>query len=66
MPAHLVRSAIADGRLKELRLAESNAFRFLAHVVHVRGHEVGRAGRWLIEDLRARMTECESDSEPNA
>ncbi len=66
MPAHLVRSAIADGRLKELRLAESNAFRFLAHVVHVRGHEVGRAGRWLIEDLRARMRECERDSEPNA
>ena len=68
MPAHLVRAAIADGRLKELELAESSAFQFLAHVVHVRGHEIGRAGRWLIEDLRARMPECGSrlSAEPSA
>ena len=58
MPAHLVRGPIAEGRLKALTLAESSAFQFLAHVVHVRGREIGRAGRWLIEDLRARMAEC--------
>src|SRR5208337_2455477 len=57
MPAHLVRGPIAEGRLKELELAEFSSFQFLAHVVHVRGHEIGRAGRWLIEDLRARMGE---------
>jgi DNA-binding transcriptional LysR family regulator len=57
MPAHLVRGPIADGRLKALKLAESSSFQFLAHVVHVRGREIGRAGRWLIEDLRARMKE---------
>jgi len=55
MPLHLVRRPIAEGRLKTLELAESNAFQFLAHVVHVRGREIGRAGRWLIEDLRARL-----------
>ncbi|HZZ61664.1 MAG TPA: LysR family transcriptional regulator [Roseiarcus sp.] len=57
MPAHLVVGPIAGGRLKALKLAESSAFQFLAHVVHVRGQEIGRAGRWLIEDLRARMAE---------
>ncbi len=57
MPAHLVLGPIAEGRLKALKLAESSAFQFLAHVVHVRGHEIGRAGKWLIEDLRARMGE---------
>jgi DNA-binding transcriptional LysR family regulator len=57
MPAHLVLRPIAEGRLKALKLAESSAFQFLAHVVHVRGQEIGRAGRWLIEDLRARMAE---------
>ena len=58
MPVHLVRGAIADGRLKVLDLAESSAFQFLAHVVHVRGAELGKAGRWLINDLRGRMPEC--------
>jgi DNA-binding transcriptional LysR family regulator len=57
MPAHLVLGPIAEGRLKALKLAESSSFQFLAHVVHVRGHEIGRAGRWLIEDLRGRMSE---------
>jgi len=57
MPAHLVQGPVAEGRLKELKLAEFSSFQFLAHVVHVRGHEIGRAGRWLIEDLRARMGE---------
>ncbi len=53
MPAHLVLGPIAEGRLKALKLAEFSSFQFLAHVVHVRGHEIGRAGRWLIEDLRS-------------
>ena len=57
MPAHLVRGPIAEGRLKALKLAEQDPFQFLLHVVRVRGREIGRAGRWLIEDLRARMSE---------
>jgi hypothetical protein len=24
----------------------------------MRGREIGRAGRWLIEDLRVRLTAC--------
>jgi DNA-binding transcriptional LysR family regulator len=60
MPAHLVLGPIADGRLKELKLAEFSGFQFLAHVVQVRGHEIGRAGRWLIENLRRRMGDIQS------
>jgi DNA-binding transcriptional LysR family regulator len=55
MPLHLVRGPIEDGRLKALVIAERDPFQFRVHVVRVRGREIGRAGRWLIEDLRARM-----------
>ena len=58
MPLHLVRGAIEDGRLKALVIAERDPFQFRLHVVRVRGREIGRAGRWLIEDLRARMGEA--------
>ena len=55
MPAHMVIDHIEAGRLKRLALAEKNAFVFRIHVVHERGREIGRAGRWLIEDLRRRL-----------
>jgi DNA-binding transcriptional LysR family regulator len=55
MPLHMVRGPIEQGRLKALKLAERDPFQFRVHIVHVRGREIGRAGRWLIEDLRARM-----------
>ena len=55
MPAHLVEEHIAAGRLKRLEIAERDAFEFRLHVVHERGREIGRAGRWLIADLRERL-----------
>ena len=58
MPLHLVRAPIAEGRLKALVIAARDPFQFRLHVVRVRGREIGRAGRWLIEDLRARMVDC--------
>jgi DNA-binding transcriptional LysR family regulator len=58
MPLHLVRRPIAEGRLKALELAEMDPFQFRVHVMNVRGREIGRAGRWLIEDLRGRLKDC--------
>jgi DNA-binding transcriptional LysR family regulator len=58
MPLHLVREPIAEGRLKSLILAEREPFQFRIHVVRVRGREIGRAGRWLIEDLRRLIAAC--------
>jgi DNA-binding transcriptional LysR family regulator len=55
MPAHMVIHHIESGRLKRLALAEKDAFEFRIHVVHERGREIGRAGRWLIADLRQRI-----------
>ncbi len=46
---------IEAGRLKRLALAEKDAFEFRIHVVHERGREIGRAGRWLIADLREKL-----------
>jgi DNA-binding transcriptional LysR family regulator len=59
MPLHLVESHIAAGRLKQLDLkAMGGTVRsFPQHVVHEPGRRPGRAGRWLIEDLRRRLTE---------
>jgi DNA-binding transcriptional LysR family regulator len=63
MPAHLVADHIAAGRLKRLETAERDPRTFHIHVVHERGREIGRAGRWLIADLRVRMNgpACESE-----
>src|SRR6202034_279267 len=55
MPAHLVANHIAAGRLKRLETGERDSYVFNLHVVRERGHEIGRAGRWLIADMRVRM-----------
>ena len=57
MPAHLVEEHIAAGRLKRLDLKE-NSGRLVSipiHIVHERGRPPGRAGRWLLDDLRQRL-----------
>jgi DNA-binding transcriptional LysR family regulator len=57
MPLHLVAEPIAAGRLKRLDLKENNG-RLVSlpiHVVHERGRPPGRAGRWLLDDLRRRL-----------
>jgi len=57
MPEHMVAEHIAAGRLKRLDLKENNGrpVSLPIHVVHERGRPPGRAGRWLLEDLRRRL-----------
>jgi DNA-binding transcriptional LysR family regulator len=58
MPLHMVEGHIAAGRLKRLILAGRPEVELPLYVVHERGRRLGRAGRWLIDDLRARLTNC--------
>ena len=58
MPVHMVRDDLAAGRLKALDIGEAPRRSFPLHVVHERGRKPGRAGRWLIDDVRKRMTQC--------
>lgn len=57
MPVHLVEDHIVAGRLTRLDIKEHSGrvFNFPVHVVHERGRPPGRAGRWLIDDLRKRL-----------
>ena len=61
MPVHMVEDHVAAGRLKKLDVADRDEFSVPIYVVHERGRELGRAGRWLIADLRERAKTC-----PNA
>jgi DNA-binding transcriptional LysR family regulator len=58
MPTHMVSDHIADGRLKVLDLAEKTNPMFRVHVVHERGRPPGRAGRWLVEEVRRLLPRC--------
>jgi DNA-binding transcriptional LysR family regulator len=58
MPIHMVHDDIESGRLKRLDLAEPSITGLDIHVVHERGRATGKASRWLIEDLRKRVTRC--------
>ena len=58
MPLHMVEPHIRSGRLKRLQLAGAPTVDFQVFVVSERGRQLGRAGRWLVEDLRARLTRC--------
>jgi DNA-binding transcriptional LysR family regulator len=66
MPAHLVEEHIATGRLKRLELKENNGrlVNIPIHVVHERGRPPGRAGRWLVDDLRQRLPRGDGDAIP--
>jgi DNA-binding transcriptional LysR family regulator len=57
MPAHLVQAYISAGRLKRLDIAEHRGreFSFPLHVMHERSRPPGRAGRWLIAELRRQL-----------
>ena len=57
MPQHMVAEHIAAGRLKRLDIKENNGrlVTIPLHVVHERGRPPGRAGRWLVDDLRRRL-----------
>jgi DNA-binding transcriptional LysR family regulator len=59
MPTHIVRGHILAGRLKVLDLEGIKGPLLSVHIVHKRGRRPGKAGRWLIEDLRRRLPQCD-------
>ena len=59
MPTHLVSGPIAQGRLKRLEIAGETPPVFRLYVGCQRGREFGKAGRWLIADLRRRIAQSE-------
>jgi DNA-binding transcriptional LysR family regulator len=58
MPEHMVEEHIAAGRLQRLVLAEEEPVEFRIYVARERGRELGRAGKWLVADLRERLKVC--------
>ena len=58
MPSHMVAEHIAAGRLKKLEIANREDVALPIYIVHERGRAPGRAGRWLIADLRERLKTC--------
>jgi DNA-binding transcriptional LysR family regulator len=58
MPSHMVAEPVAAGRLKRLKVANQEEVALPLSVVHERGRSPGRAGRWLIADLRERLKTC--------
>jgi DNA-binding transcriptional LysR family regulator len=65
MPLHLVQDHIAAGRLKRLELVHAEPPpEFPIFVVSPRDRPLGRAGRWLVADLRERLKGCPSAFRP--
>jgi len=58
MPIHLVAEHVEAGRLKLLEIAHRGDVSMPVHVVHKRGRAPGRAGRWLIANLRELLKGC--------
>lgn len=57
MPLHLVETHLDSGRLVRLRLMEDTSFLAPLYIVHDRTRPPGRAGKWLIDDLRKRLAQ---------
>jgi DNA-binding transcriptional LysR family regulator len=64
MPSHMVSGHVEAGRLKRLRIVHQEEIALPLYVVHERGRSPGRAGRWLIADLRERMKTCPGARHP--
>ncbi len=61
MPLHLVEEHIKSGRLRRLEILHGEPqAEFPLHVVSSRARPLGRAGRWLVADLRERLKSCPS------
>ena len=57
---------LSPARLKRLTIANQEDVALPLYVVHERGRLPGRAGRWLIADLRERMKTCPGAHHPMA
>jgi DNA-binding transcriptional LysR family regulator len=59
MPLHMVEAHVAAGRLKRLDILHGEPPpEFPLYVVSPRARPLGRAGRWLADDLRVRLKSC--------
>jgi DNA-binding transcriptional LysR family regulator len=58
MPWHMVEMHILAGRLKRLSIAHAMPVELPIYVAHERGRGLGRASRWLVGDLKTRLTTC--------
>lgn len=59
MPLHMVEEPIRAGRLRRIAIAHGEpAPEFPLYVVTPRARPLGRAGRWLVADLRERLKSC--------
>jgi DNA-binding transcriptional LysR family regulator len=57
MPQHLVAQALAQGQLAAIDIADdpTPAEGLTMYAANLRDHVPGHAGRWLLNDLRARL-----------
>lgn len=58
MPLPVARRYVEAGRLAILDIPEIADAGSELHIVHERGRPPGKAGRWLVEDLRQRVRKC--------
>lgn len=59
MPEHLIEEHVASGRLVPLELTDDLAGTpgsITIYAAHMRDRALGRAGRWLLKDLKARIS----------
>ncbi len=59
MPEHLVAPLVAEGRLMSLAIDDDPANAsgpMMIYAAHMRDRALGRAGRWLLDDLKGRVT----------
>ena len=65
MPLHMVQDHVAAGRLKRLEIPfVGPPPEFPLYVVSPRDRPLGRAGRWLVADLRERLKHCPAAFRP--
>ena len=64
MPQHMVEEHVAAGRLKRLAVADESTVEIPLYVASERGRKIGRAGQWLVADLRERLKTCPGVMQP--
>ena len=59
MPTHLIEQALATGQLVPIDIANdpTPVLGLTIYAAHMREREPGKAGRWLLDDLRSRLAE---------
>ena len=58
MPLHMVEGHIEAGRLVPLKLEEYESLSLPVAVVYDRKYTPGRAGRWLLDDIKSKLAQC--------